>query len=133
MFANKSHGEGQYTDKMVAAVEELMPELLPLVPLTYGSPSSLFVRDNVIHSLEGVQQGDSLGPLLFCVTIHNMVQLMQSELNLFYLNDGTLGGALDEALHDFQTAEQTAGELGSISTLKRQKLCHESSTQEAML
>ena len=43
-------------DKMVAAVEELVPELLPLVLLAYGSPSSCFVRDNVIPSLEGVQQ-----------------------------------------------------------------------------
>ena len=41
-------------DKMVAAVEELVPELLPLVLLAYGSPSSLFVGDNVIQSSKGV-------------------------------------------------------------------------------
>ena len=99
-------------DKMVTAVEELVLELLPLVLSAYGSPSSLFFGEVVIQSSKGVQQGDPLGPLLFCLTTHNMVQQLRSELNLFYLDDGTLGGSLDEVLVDFQKVEQSAGELG---------------------
>ena len=87
-------------DKMVLAVEE--PELLPLVLSAYGLPSSLFFSEVVIQSSEGVQQGNPLGPLLFCLTTHNMVQQLHSELNLFYLDDGTRGGSLNEVLVDFR-------------------------------
>ena len=87
---------------MVLAVEELVPELLPLVLSAYGLPSSLFFSEVVIQSSEGVQQGNPLGPLLFCLTTHNMVQQLHSELNLFYLDDGTRGGSLNEALVDFR-------------------------------
>lgn len=78
-----------HQDKMVVAMEKLVPELLPLVLSAYSSPSSLFGKE-VIQSSKEVQQGDPLGPLLFCLAIHNMVQWLRSELNLFYLNDGTL-------------------------------------------
>ena len=47
-----------------------------------------------------------------CLTTHNMVQQLRSELNLLYLDDGTLGGSLDEVLVDFWKVEQSAGELG---------------------
>ena len=77
---------------MVTAVEELVPELLPLILSAFGSPSSLFFSEDVILSSKGVQQGDTLAPLLFCLTIHNMVQRLCSDLNLFYLDDGILGG-----------------------------------------
>ena len=121
-------------DKMVAVVEELVPELLPLVLSAYGSPSSLFFGEDVIQSSEGVQQGDPLGPLLFCLTIHNMVQLMRSDLNLFYLDDGTLGGNLDEVLLDFRTVEQSAAELGlQLNLGKTEIICTEASTRDAML
>ena len=92
-----------HQDKMITAVEEPVPELLPLVLSVYGSPSSLFVGDDFIQSSKEVQQGDPLGPLLFCLTIHNMVQLMQSELNLFYLDDDALGGTLEEVWPDSGT------------------------------
>ena len=80
-------------DKTVTAVEELVPDLLTLVISACGSPSSLFFGKAVIQSSEGVQQGDPLRSLLFCLTTHNMVQQHRSELNFFYMDDGTLGAA----------------------------------------
>ena len=41
---------------------------------------------------EGIQQGDPLGPLLFCLTIHSLVSELMSELKYFYLYDGTIAG-----------------------------------------
>ena len=77
-----------------------MPELLPLVTSAYGSPSSLFFGKDIIWLSEGVQQGDPIGPLLFCLTIHDMVQQLCSEVNVFFLDDSTLGGSLEEVLLD---------------------------------
>lgn len=41
----------------------------------------------------GPQQGDPLGPLLFSLlSIHPIIASLKSEINIWYLDDGTLGG-----------------------------------------
>lgn len=47
-----------------------------------------------------------------CLTIHYMVQLIHSNLNLFCLDDGILEGSVGEVLHNIQAMEQSVGELG---------------------
>ena len=81
-------------------------------PHTMQTPSSLFCGDHVLQSEEGVQQGDPLGPLLFCLTIHPLVTKLTSEFKVFYLDDGTLGGLAESVLHDLQQVEREAAELG---------------------
>ena len=121
-------------DKMLLAVGELAPQLLPLVHSAYCSPSSLYIGDETIQSSEGVQQGDPLGPLLFCLTIHGIVQRLRSEVHMFYLDDGTLGGSLDDILCDLQTVEHEAGELGlQLNRGKSEVICEDSNTREALL
>ena len=78
-------------DRMLAAVRQKVPELFPLIHSAYSVPSSLFVGDTVIQSAEGVQQGDPLGPLLFCLATIGITEHLRSELHIFYLNDCSLG------------------------------------------
>ena len=99
-------------DKMLNAVKSLVPELTPFVHSAYGEPSTLFWGQQTLSSREGVQQGDPLGPLLFCLTIHELCSRLESDLCLFYLDDGTLGGSPQEVLQDLQRVEQGAAELG---------------------
>ena len=51
-------------------------------------------------SSEGVQQGDTLGTLLFCLTIHKLCNKLKSEFSTFYLDDGKLGGNCDDVIND---------------------------------
>ena len=99
-------------DKMIQAVSILAPELTPFVHASYSESSSLFWGETSLMSSEGVQQGDPLGPLLFCLTIHKLTSQLGSEFCLFYLDDGTLGGDAEQALQDLRLVEQGAGELG---------------------
>ena len=99
-------------DRMLEAVQRLAPSIYPFVHSVYSSPSSLFWSDKIIQSSEGVQQGDPLGPLLFCLTIHHVCSLLKSELCIFYLDDGTLGGALSDVLHDIEVITKEAGIVG---------------------
>ena len=99
-------------DKMLEAVQRLAPSIYLFVHSVYSSPSSLFWSDKIIQSSEWVQQGDPLGPLLFCLTIHHVYSLLKSELCIFYLDDGTLGGALSDVLHDFEVIKKEAGIVG---------------------
>ena len=50
-----------HRQKILYAVRDQMPELLPLVLSTYGAPSCLLFGQDIIQSSEGVQQGDPLG------------------------------------------------------------------------
>ena len=100
-----------WQDKMLEAVCEFAPELFPFVYSAYEK-SSLLCGDTVLLSQKGVHQGYSLGPLLFCLTIHPMVLQLKSEFKVFYLDDGTLGGSLPEGLEDLRMLESSALELG---------------------
>ena len=121
-------------DKMLAAVRDVAPELFQFVYSAYQTPSSLFCRDHIIQSEEGVQQGDPLGPLLFCLTIHPLVTKLTSEFKVFYLDDGTLGGSVESVLQDFQLVEREAAELGlQLNCSKSELICCDSSSMDAIL
>ena len=119
---------------MLEAVSQSAPDLYPLVHSAYEKPSTLFCRDSVIPSEEGVQQGDPLGPLLFYLTIHPMVLQLRSEFKVLYLDDSTLGGSLPEVLEDLQLAERLSPDLGlQLNCSKTELVCDEPATREDML
>lgn len=74
------------------------PSVYPLAFSAYRFPSLLFYGSNTIMSAEGVQQGDPLGPLLFCLGIHDLISSLGSQFKVFCLDDGTLGGSLGDLL-----------------------------------
>ena len=121
-------------DTVMAAVRDVAPELFRFVYSAYQTPSSLFCGDHVLQSEEGVQQGDPLGPLLFCLAIHPLVTKLTSEFKVFYLDDGTLGGSAQSVLHDLQLVEREAAELGlQLNCSKSELICCNSSSREAIL
>ena len=79
-------------DKMLETVLQSAPLLFPFAYSVYESPTFLYYRNTILISQEGVQQGDPLGSLLFCLTIHPMVQQLKSRFKVFYMDDSTLGG-----------------------------------------
>ena len=103
-------------DKLLLAVRELAPALYPFVHSCY---SSLFWHDSVLQSAEGVQQGDPLGPLLFCLAIHDLCSQLRSEFNVWYLDDGSVGGTLEDIRYDLEIVQRVGTELGL--QLNRQK------------
>ena len=46
-----------------------------------------------------------MGPLLFCLATHRVIQKTKSELNIWYIDDGTLGGQCTDLLHDIEINE----------------------------
>ena len=68
----------------------------------------------MVESAEGVQQGDPLGPLFFSLTIHHLLNQLSSEFKVFYLDDGTLGGTIEEVVNDLGMLEGVADTLGLV-------------------
>ena len=62
----------------------------------------------MITSDEGIQQGDPLGPLEFCLTLHPLLKRLSSELIVAYINDVTIGGDINSVIDDLRTILQTS-------------------------
>jgi len=58
-----------------------MPELYPSVHMRYASASLLNFGNHLLLFDGGAQQGDPLGPLLFCGSSVNLIRMMMSEFN----------------------------------------------------
>ena len=101
-------------DCMLETVRDKVPEIFNFCKLAYGDFSYLFFRGSKILSQEGCQQGDPLGPLLFSLTIHPILESLRSDLILGYLDDLTLGGSLQVVQSDYATIRRMSSDMGLI-------------------
>jgi hypothetical protein len=88
------------------------PELLGYFDSAYGATSNLAFGEFTIDSSEGVQQGDPLGPLLFCLAINPLLADIQSEFVSGYLDDIGMGGDVRGVTADVQKLEHNAKARG---------------------
>ena len=113
-------------DEMLQSVIKFAPDLFRFVQSAYEKPSCLFCGDHILQSAESVQQGDPMGPLLFCISIHDLVSKLQSELVVFYLDDGTIGGSFQDVLADMRLVELGALKLGlELNHSKSELICNQ--------
>jgi hypothetical protein len=102
------------------ALEEKFEALVPFFLALYQPKSFLRVRQNVgfvvMLSQEGVQQGDPLGPFLFCVALSlvmDKISDIDAVLNLAYMDDITSAGPMktirDAIVPELEKAEQSIG------------------------
>ena len=81
-----------------------------------------------------MQLGDSMGPLLFCISIHNLVSKLHSELIVFYLDHGTIGRSFQDVLADLRLVELETSKVGlELNHSKSELICNQPSIREAML
>ena len=99
-------------DCMLEAVSLHAPCLLGYVESAYGNTTNLNFGEYVIGSAEGVQQGDPLGPLLFCLTIQPLLQEICSEFVSGYLDDIGIGGDTKTVISDVLRLERQAKLMG---------------------
>ena len=93
-------------------IKEFAPEYYNFIYQCYREPSYLTFNGNIILSQRGVQQGDPLGPPLFCLAINSIIRSLKSEINLWYLDDGTLAGDPCTVFEDFQNIINYSSKIG---------------------
>jgi hypothetical protein len=86
----------------------ILKEVQCHTPLLYSylyqccrNPSSLFFGDHLISSV-GAQQGDPCGPMIFSLAIQPIILSLDSQMNIWYLDDGTLADYPEVVLSDFK-------------------------------
>ena len=127
-FANAHAFNSLRRDLMLEAAQFLCPAIYTFVYSAYAAPSVLKCGDRSIPSAEGVQQGDPLGPLLFCLTLHQHCLSLRAEFNVLYLDDVTLGGDCHDLLHDLKVIKD-AVKLGlTLNTTKCEIISQDMST-----
>jgi len=99
-------------DCMLEAVAKDLPEIYRFAHASYLCGSVLQFNEHVIISEEGPQQGDPLGPMLFCLTIHPLLLRLKSEIRIGFLDDVTLGGPENVVSYDITMVEVEAAKLG---------------------
>jgi Reverse transcriptase (RNA-dependent DNA polymerase) len=98
--------------KILFKVQQSIPSLYPMTLQSYGSPSYLAYGEHLLESRCGVQQGDPLGPALFCLAIDDLVKSLRSEVKPWYLDDGTLIGEPTTVIEDVQKIMNCTTEIG---------------------
>ena len=103
--------------KILALVDRDFPELSTWVWWTYGESTHLFYDHGHLVSEEGVQQGDPLGPFLFSLALKSLTEEIHAacprlNLHAWYLDDGVVGGHVEDVLRACEIVQARAGELG---------------------
>jgi len=99
-------------DVVMEAVAKHRPDLLAYVSSAYGAPSQLWMPELQILSAEGVQQGDPLGPLLFCLALDKPLKDTRAEFMSGYLDDVGLGDTVPRLIEQVRRLESAAMEIG---------------------
>src|SRR5664279_3829707 len=99
-------------DAMLSAVFDTIPELYRFCHLAYSNSSFLKFGPHTLLSEEGPQQGDPLGPLLFCITVHPLLSSLVSNLVLGFLDDFTVGGSVTSVSKDIDLIATESARLG---------------------
>ena len=121
-------------DKMLLVVKDRVPEIYPLIHSAYSRPSSLFFGEETLQSPGVSNRETPCTPFFFCLAIHNIVQEVHSAFRLFYLDDGTLGGSVEEVFHDLSFVERSALDLGlHLNHDKSELICADTATRDAIL
>ena len=96
---------------MLEKVFEIHPEVYKYSHSAYRQPSFLFYGDSVIKSCEGTQQGDPESPALFPDSIQDLIDSLESKINLWFVDDGNLSDDYRTVLKDLKKieAERTLG------------------------
>ena len=101
-------------DHVLQTCLDRTPEIAKLSFLAYSKPSLVIASAHSITSSTGVQQGDPIDPLLFALAVDQIASGVDSKLNVWYLDDATLGGSPESVLSDVQRCITGLKRLGLI-------------------
>ena len=90
-------------DSFLSVARSRAAGLYGLLWQAYSEPSSLFFGKDVLKSETGIQQGDPFGPALFALAVDEAARGVDTEFNVWYLDDATLGGAPEKVFEAART------------------------------
>ena len=99
-------------DHIAECLHKYAPELLTLFTSCYCDPTFLTFGNDIFLSDEGLQQGDPLAPLYFCLGLHDILLSLKSPFKSAYLDDVALLGDPSSVLDDVTRFITSCEEVG---------------------
>ena len=96
----------------IGEVASRCQSLFFLVNEAYSNSPTFFAGEHCILSSRGIQQGDPFGPALFTLAVDKTAKEVSSELNIWYLDDATIGGQVSSVFNDATKIIDPFNELG---------------------
>ena len=109
-------------DHVLQTCLDSTPEIAKLSFLAYSKPSSVIASGHSITSSTGVQQGDPIGPHLFALAVDQIASGVESELNVWYLDDATIGSSPESVLSDVLRCINGQMRVGLIVNRKKTEI-----------
>ena len=111
-------------DVFLKECHQRFPQIFKWVHFCYSQHSYLFFGNHIIFSQAGVQQGDPLGPFLFCLVLQVLIDKLMDKvpdlaLNNWYMDDGSLFGKSDDVLRAWNIVKTEGPHLGLFSNLQK--------------
>jgi len=108
-------------------VYDKFPRLSRWVEYCYSHPVHLFFGTITLQSMGGVQKGDPFGPLLFSLVLHPLALQIRGEfphldLGVWYLDDGTIIGDVEDVFKVFQCIESEGPAGGLVLNVKKNEI-----------
>ena len=86
--------------------------ILRLASTAYATSSHLVIGSETILSETCVQQGDPLGSILFAFAVDEIVRSVRSSINIWYLDDATIGGPVEIVCEDLHLIIPMLSDIG---------------------
>ncbi|XP_052757454.1 uncharacterized protein LOC128202180 [Galleria mellonella] len=99
-------------DALLTQIKQKIPHIYNFLWQCYSEPTKLMYLNNTLLSAVGCQQGDPLGPAIFSLGINPIIRLLNSKFNVWYLDDGTLGGSVNTVFDDLHILIQEFEHIG---------------------
>jgi hypothetical protein len=110
-------------EQVLLEIASHFPSIYKWVKYMLGSVSYLNWCDEVIESAIGVQQGDPLAPVLFCMVLKKVINAISTDcaldINLWFLDDGVIAGPAEEVSRALEIIEQVGPKLGLFTNLSK--------------
>ncbi|XP_026458438.1 uncharacterized protein LOC113358943 [Papaver somniferum] len=104
------------TSTIIREVRSRCTNIVNWVEFCYAKPARLYYQDSVLSPAQGVQQGDPLGPLLFALALHLLVEKIDAQctldLHAWYLDDDTIAGDTMEVSKDLKIIHEEGPSYG---------------------
>ena len=122
---------------LLKQVEDKAPGLLRWVYFTYGSAPPLIVDErHTVWSRQGVQQGDPLGPLLFCLAVQPLVERINTidgvQWSGWYIDDCNVIAPLATLTEVLRVLESEGLPFGLAVNVSKSKACGPHLSHELM-
>ena len=99
-------------DHFLEVCSSRAPSILRLASTVYATSSHLVIGNETILSETGVQQGDPLGPVLFALAVVEIARSVRSPINIWYLDDATIGGPAESVCEDLRRIIPMLSDIG---------------------